>query len=148
MKKTARVFYTIAKWLQLAVVILCALGVVAATIWFIIALVGGGWEAGASAFGTLLGMTFYLAIAVACWIVVNVAIKKQKEDSKSKAPHIMCIVIGVFSNVCYLVGGILSLIMIAKGQEVEEIQGFSKEQVQSAVKGKGKKAEEKEEKAE
>lgn len=144
MKKTAHTFYIVAKWLQLAFVILCALAVVGSTIGVIVSAITANdmlvqWIA------YLVASFIYLGIEIAAWIVVLNAIKKQNEDSKSKAPHIMCIVAGAFANVCYLVGGILSLILVCKGQEVEPIQAISKEQVKDAVSREKPAKEEKEE---
>ena len=132
MKKAAHILYTIAKWFQLAYVILAALWSVVALIVFIVHTAAGDFPLG---LGSLIASIIFLAIEIAAWIVINIAIKKQKEDSKDKAPHIICIVVGVISqNYLYVAGAILSLIMISKGQEVEPIQAISKEQVKSAVK--------------
>ena len=149
MKKAARILYTIAKWWQLALVILAALYTVGGVIGAIISFFDG--EVG-TGIALLVTSIVWLAWEVAAWIVILNAIKKQKEDSKSKAPHIICIVVGVVAgNPCYVAGAILSLIMISKGQDVEQIQSISKEQVQDTVKKvkKEEKPEEaKEEKAE
>ena len=147
MKKAAHILYTIGKWFQLAYVILAALWSVVALIVFIVYTAAGDFPIG---LGNLIASIIFLAIEIAAWIVINIAIKKQKEDSKSKAPHIICIVVGVISqNYLYVAGAILSLIMISKGQEVEPIQAISKEQVQDTVKKvkKDKKEEEKPEEA-
>ena len=144
MKKTAHTFYIVAKWVQLALVILCALAVVGCTIAVIVsAITDNGWVAYWVA--RLIVSFIYLGIEIAAWIVVLHAIKKQNEDSKSKAPHIMCIVAGAFANPCYFVGGILSLILVCRGQEVEPIQAISKEQVKDAVSREKPAKEEKEE---
>lgn len=141
MKKAAHILYTIAKWWQLALVILAALYTVGGLIGAIIYFVNGEVALG---IGLLLSSILWLAWEIAAWIVVLIAIKKQKEDSKNKAPHIICIIVGVLAgNPCYIAGAILSLIMIGKGQEVEPIQSISKEQVKGAVK-KDKKEEKKE----
>ena len=141
MKKAAHILYTIGKWFQLAYVILAALWSVVALIVFIVYTAAGDFPLG---LGSLIGSIIFLAIEIAAWIVINIAIKKQKEDSKDKAPHIICIVVGVISqNYFYVAGAILSLIMISKGQEVEPIQAISKEQVKGAIK-KDKKEEKKE----
>lgn len=132
MKKAARILYTIAKWWQLALVILAALytlgGLIGAIICFVNSEVGLG-------ISLLLTSILWLAWEIAAWIVILNAIKKQKEDSKNKAPHIICIIVGVLAgNPCYIAGAILSLIMISKGQEVEPIQSISKEQVKETAK--------------
>lgn len=149
MKKAAHILYTIAKWWQLALVILAALYTVGGVIGAIISFVNGEVATGIA---LLITSVVWLAWEVAAWIVILNAIKRQREDSKSKAPHIICIVVGaVAGNPCYIAGAILSLIMISKGQDVEEIQSISKEQVQDTVKKvkKEEKPEEtKEEKAE
>ena len=149
MKKAARILYAIAKWWQLALVILAALYTIGGVIGAIISFVNGEVATGIA---LLITSVVWLAWEVAAWIVILNAIKKQKEDSKSKAPHIICIVVGVVAgNPCYVAGAILSLIMISKGQDVEQIQSISKEQVQDTVKKvkKEEKPEEaKEEKAE
>lgn len=149
MKKAAHILYTIAKWWQLALVILAALYTVGGVIGAIISFVNGEVATGIA---LLITSVVWLAWEVAAWIVILNAIKKQKEDSKSKAPHIICIIVGaVAGNPCYIAGAILSLIMISKGQDVEQIQSISKEQVQDTVKKvkKEEKPEEaKEEKAE
>lgn len=144
MKKTAHTFYIVAKWLQLALVILCALAVVGSTIAVIVSAISDNGLL-ANWISSLVVSTIYLGIEIAAWIVVLNAIKKQNEDSKSKAPHIMCIVAGAIANVCYLVGGILSLILVCRGQEVEPIQAISKEQVKDAVSREKPAKEEKEE---
>lgn len=144
MKKTAHTFYIVAKWLQLALVILCALAVVGSTIAVIVSAISAN-DSLAHWISSLVVSIIYLGIEIAAWIVVLNAIKKQNEDSKSKAPHIMCIVAGAIANVCYLVGGILSLILVCRGQEVEPIQAISKEQVKDAVSREKPAKEEKEE---
>ena len=137
MKKASHILYTIGKWLQLALVILAAIQALIMFIFSIVNFVDGEYGAGVA---LLLTCPLWLIIEVAAWIVVLIAIKKQKANSKDKAPHIMCIVAGVVAwNPCYIAGAILALIMISKGQEVEPIQAISKEQVQKAVKKDEKK---------
>lgn len=145
MKKTAHVFYTVGKWLQLALVILLALCFVGFAIGLVFAAIAGDTYWITYCVTYLIVSFIYLGIEIAAWIVILNAIKKQNENSKSKAPHIMCIVAGAIANVCYLVGGILSLILVCRGQEVEPIQAISKEQVKNAVSREKPAKEEKEE---
>ena len=132
MKKASRILYTIGKWYQLALVIFGALYAIGMIIGSIVSFVNDEIVSGVL---LLLFSPVILVFEVAVWIVVLIAIKKQKENSKDKAPHIMCIVAGVIGqNWFYVVGAIFALIMISKGQEVEPIQSISKEQVKDAVK--------------
>lgn len=138
MKKAAKIMYQIGKWYQLALIIFTALAAIGMIVGAIISFVNGEILYGVL---LLIFSIVPLAVEIVVWIFVLIAIKKQKEDSKDKAPHIMCIVVGVLGeNWFYVVGAILTLIMISKGQEVEPIQSITKEQVQGAVK-KGKKEE-------
>lgn len=132
MKKASHILYTIGKWLQLALVIWGALQAIGMLIGSIVCFVNDNIGGG---IGLLLACPIMLVVEVAAWIVVLIAIKKQKANSKDKAPHIMCIVAGALcGNLCYVVGAIFALILISKGQEVEPIQSISKEQVKNAVK--------------
>lgn len=133
MKKTAHVFYTVGKWLQLVAVILLALGIVGCGIAIAVYAVQANEEGVIYWVARAIVCFVYLLVEIAIWIVVGVAIRKQKEDSKSKAPHIMCIVAGAIGNICYLVGGILSLILVIRGEDAGEIQAISKEQVKDVV---------------
>lgn len=132
MKKASHILYTIGKWLQLALVIFGALYAIGMIIGSIVSFVNDEILAGVM---LLLFSPAILIFEIAVWIVVLIAIKKQKANSKDKVPHIMCIVAGVIGqNYCYVVGAIFALILISKGQEVEPIQSISKEQVKNAVK--------------
>ena len=132
MKKAAKIMYQIGKWYQLALIIFTALAAIGMIVGAIISFVNGEILYGVL---LLIFSIVPLAVEIVVWIFVLIAIKKQKEDSKNKVPHIMCIVVGVLGeNWFYVVGAILTLIMISKGQEVEPIQSITKEQVQGAVK--------------
>lgn len=132
MKKAAKIMYQIGKWYQLALIIFTALAAIGMIVGAIISFVNEEILIGVL---LLIFSIVPLAVEIVVWIFVLIAIKKQKEDSKAKAPHIMCIIVGVLGeNWFYVVGAILTLIMISKGQEVEPIQSITKEQVQGAVK--------------
>ena len=131
MKKTAEVFYKIAR--ILAIVLVPILAVVAG-IYLTLGIVHVIREMEyASDFSNFAKYLVWSILAIVALIVTSIQFKRMAEDPKDKAPHIVCIVFGVLSgNPCFIVGAILNIIMICQNEEPQQVEAEKKEEEKTA----------------
>lgn len=123
MKAASKVFYTIGRIFNVITIIVAALFIVFGVILFTMAdqiyaqLAEESVEGiGASGDIKLIGIFLMAAAAVSLLVTVVVFIlacnasRKLDNDTQENGPHIVMIVIGIFGDVFYLLGGIFGLI--------------------------------------
>ena len=67
--------------------------------------------------GFTVGGLVTLAISIATLVFANYATRTLENGNKEYAPHIVMIVVGVFGNIFYIIGGIFGL--VAENTETE-----------------------------
>ena len=127
MKKTAEVFYKIARILA---IILVPLFFVLSAIWLTLGIIHVIREMDyAKDFTEFARFLIHCILALVALIVTNIQFKRIEEDPKDKGPHIVNIVMGVLGcNPCFIVGAILSIILICQQEDKEEVQAEPKEE--------------------
>ena len=65
----------------------------------------------------LIGIIIAIIVLIVVLCLANYASKKVKDNEKNTTPHIIMIIIGVFSSFFYLIGGILGLCAEEQNQQ-------------------------------
>ena len=116
--KIARVF----NWIEIIVLGLLAIAAIATIIWAPdiaasdhpikneagVALTAD--ETVSTGITMLVSCLIGLAISIAVLYYANKALKDIKQNPKDNKPHIIMIIAGIFSNILYLIGGIVALL--------------------------------------
>ena len=138
MKKTAETMYKVAR---IIAIVLIPVYAIVASVYLGIAIYDIINELEwAKDLGRSIGYFFYSIFEIVVLIVTSIQFKHMAEDPTDKAPHIVCIVFGALGgNPFFIVGAILSIILICQQENPEQVEAEKKEEPQ---------VEEKEEKAE
>lgn len=138
MKKTAETMYKVAR---IIAIVLIPVYAIVASVYLGIAIYDIINELEwAKDLGRSIGYFFYSIFEIVVLIVTSIQFKRMAEDPTDKAPHIVCIVFGALGgNPFFIVGAILSIILICQQENPEQVEAEKKEEPQ---------VEEKEEKAE
>lgn len=118
MKNASKTMYTIGRVVNIIEIILCALMFIPGIILIAGAdLIADGGEDAADAaairgvgIGLLIGFGIALLVLIIVIILATRASKALNNDKTERAPHIVMIIIGVFGDVLYTLGGIFGLI--------------------------------------
>ena len=133
MKKTAETFYKVAK---IIAIILIPVYAVVATVYLGVAIYDIVKELEwAHDLGKSIGYFFYSIFEIVVLIVTSIQFKRMAEDPTDKAPHIVYIVFGVLGgNPFFIVGAILSIILICQQENPEQVEAEKKEEPAEEVK--------------
>ena len=120
MKKTAETIYKVARIIAL---VLIAVYAILATVYLILMIAhivnDAEWGKDLSNF---VGHFLYSLFEIVVVIVTGIQFKRIANDPMDKAPHIVNIVFGVLGcNPFFVVGAILSIILICQQEEKEEV---------------------------
>ena len=128
MKKTAETMYKVARIIAL---VLIAVYAIVATVYLglmIFDIVKGN-ETWVNNLGKFVGYFLYSLFEIVVVIVTSIQFKRIANDPMDKGPHIVNIVFGVLGcNPFFIVGAILSIILICQQEDKEEVQAEPKEE--------------------